>query len=99
MNYKIVVLPGDGIGPEVMREGTQVLMQVAKLYGFGVELEEGIVGGASIDAHRKPLTDSVLKLAKDSDGVLLGAMGGPKWDGLDYSFGLNGPCSRCARSW
>jgi 3-isopropylmalate dehydrogenase len=85
MNYKIVVLPGDGIGPEVMREGTQVLTQAAKLYGFGVELEEGIVGGASIDAHRKPLTDSVLKLAKDSDGVLLGAMGGPKWDGLDYS--------------
>src|SRR3989441_5384650 len=85
MNYKIVVLPGDGIGPEVMREGTQVLMQAAKLYGFGVELEYGIVGGASIDAHRKPLTDPVLKLAKESDSVLLGAMGGPKWDGLDYS--------------
>src|SRR6266516_1146612 len=85
MNYKIVVLPGDGIGPEVMREGTQVLTQAAKLYGFGVELEEGIVGGASIDAHGKPLIDSVLKLAKDSDAVLLGAMGGPKWDGLDYA--------------
>src|SRR3989454_2204188 len=85
MNYKIVVLPGDGIGPEVMREGTQVLTQVAKLYSFGVELEYGIVGGASIDAHGKPLTDSVLKLAKESDAVLLGAMGGPKWDGLDYS--------------
>src|SRR5947207_11428526 len=85
MNYKIVVLPGDGIGPEVMREGTQVLTQAAKLYGFGVELEEGIVGGASIDAHRKPLTDSVLKLAKDSDGVLLGAMGGPEGGGQDYS--------------
>src|SRR5437879_4134404 len=85
MNYKIVVLPGDGIGPELRREGTQVLMQAAKLYGFGVELEEGIVGRACIVAHRKPLTDSVLKLAKDSDVVLLGAMGGPKWDGLDYS--------------
>src|SRR5437667_11474664 len=85
MNYKIVVLPGDGIGPEVMREGTQVLTQAAKLYGFGVELEEGIVGGGSIDAYGKPLTDSVLKLAKESDAVLLGAMGGPKWVGLDYS--------------
>jgi 3-isopropylmalate dehydrogenase len=85
MNYKIAVLPGDGIGPEVMREGTQVLKQVGKLYGFDVELEEGIVGGASIDAHGKPLVDSVLKLAKESDAVLLGAMGGPKWDGLDYS--------------
>src|SRR5213592_1789689 len=85
MNYKIVVLPGDGTGPEVMREGTQVLTQTAKLYGFGVELEESIVDSASIDAHRKPLTDSVLKLAKDSDGVLLRAINDPKWDELDYS--------------
>jgi len=85
MSYKIAVLPGDGIGPEVMGEGIQVLKQCAKIYGFGVELEEGIVGGASIDAHGKPLTDPVLKLAQGSDAVLLGAMGGPKWDGLDYS--------------
>ena len=85
MNYKIAVLPGDGIGPEVMGEGTKVLGQVAKLYGFSVELEQGIVGGASIDAHGKPLIDSVLNLTKQSDAVLLGAMGGPKWDGLDYS--------------
>src|SRR2546425_12459602 len=68
-----------------MAEATKVLQQSAKLYGFGVELEEGIVGGGSIDAYGKPLTDSVLKLAKESDAVLLGAMGGPKWDGLDYS--------------
>ena len=85
MNYKIAVLPGDGIGPEVMEQGTEVLRQIAKLYGFGVELEKGIVGGASIDAHGKPLTDPVLNLCKQSDGVLLGAMGGPQWDGLDYS--------------
>ncbi|MGE5816663.1 MAG: 3-isopropylmalate dehydrogenase, partial [Deltaproteobacteria bacterium] len=85
MNYKIAVLPGDGIGPEVMGEGTQVLQQSAKLYGFGVELEEGVVGGASIDAHGKPLIEPVLKLAQQSDAVLLGAMGGPQWDGLDYS--------------
>jgi len=85
MNYKIAVLPGDGIGPEVMGEGTQVLNQVAQLYGFTATLEPGIVGGASIDAHGKPLTDGVLNLAKQSDAVLLGAMGGPKWDGLDYA--------------
>jgi 3-isopropylmalate dehydrogenase len=85
MNYKVAVLPGDGIGREVMGEATQVLAQAGKLYGFNIELEEGIVGGASIDAYGKPLTDSVLKLAKESDAVLLGAMGGPKWDGLDYS--------------
>ena len=54
MNYKIAVLPGDGIGPEVMREGTQVLNQAAMLHGFKVELEEGVVGGASIDAQASP---------------------------------------------
>jgi len=85
LNYNIAVLPGDGIGPEVVREGSQVLTQIASLYGFQVEFEEGLVGGASIDAYGKPLTDPVLKLAKQSDAVLLGAMGGPKWDGLDYS--------------
>ena len=85
MGYKIAVLPGDGIGPEVVREGTRVITQAAELYGFGVELEDGLVGGASIDAYGKPLTDSTLKLARESDAVLLGAMGGPKWDGLDYS--------------
>jgi len=85
MTYKIAILPGDGIGPEMMAEATQVLQQAGKLYGFSVELEYGVVGGASIDAHGKPLTEPVLKLAKGSDAVLLGAMGGPKWDGLDYS--------------
>ena len=85
MNFNIAVLPGDGIGPEVVREGAQVLKQVAGLYRFQVELEEGVVGGASIDAHGQPLTEPVLKLAKQSDAVLLGAMGGPKWDALDYS--------------
>src|SRR6266542_1504350 len=84
MNYKIAVLPGDGIGSEVMSEGTAVLKQLAQLYGFGLELEPGIVGGASIDAHGKPLIYSVLKLAKDSDAVLLGAMGGPPWESIDY---------------
>jgi 3-isopropylmalate dehydrogenase len=85
LSHKIAVFPGDGIGPEVVREGTELLSRVAKLYDFNVEYEQGLVGGASIDAHGKPLTDPVLKLAKQSDAVLLGAMGGPKWDSLDYS--------------
>jgi 3-isopropylmalate dehydrogenase len=85
MNYRIAVFGGDGIGPEVAREGVEVLKQTAEIYGFAVTVSEGLVGGASIDAYGKPLTDPVLKLAKDSDAVLLGAMGGPKWDGLDYS--------------
>ncbi len=85
MNYKIAVLPGDGIGPEVVKQGTEVLSQVASLYGFYVEYEEGLVGGASIDATGQPLTDSVLQLTQQSQAVLLGAMGGPKWEGLEYS--------------
>lgn len=85
MKFNIAVLPGDGIGPEVMAQGTELLGEVADLYGFKVELQEGIVGGASIDVHGRPLTEAVLDLAKQSHAVLLGAMGGPKWDGLDYS--------------
>lgn len=84
MSYKIAVLGGDGIGPEVTREATEVLQHVAAIAGFDVEITHGLVGGASLDAFGKPLTESVLKLAKESDAVLLGAMGGPKWDGLDY---------------
>jgi 3-isopropylmalate dehydrogenase len=85
VNYKILVLGGDGIGPEVMSEATEVLKHVAALCGFSVELGEGLVGGASIDAHGKPLTDDVLQSARESDAVLLGAMGGPKWDQLEYA--------------
>ena len=85
MNYKIAVLAGDGIGPEVVREGTGVLSQAASIYGFQIQYQEALVGGSSIDATGQPLTDSVLKMAKESHAVLLGAMGGPKWDGLDYS--------------
>ncbi|MDE0028411.1 MAG: 3-isopropylmalate dehydrogenase [Deltaproteobacteria bacterium] len=85
MSHKVAVLPGDGIGPEVVAEAMTVLRQAGDIFGFTVEVEEGLVGGASIDAHGKPLTDEVLALAKSADAVVLGAMGGPKWDGLDYS--------------
>ena len=85
MSHKITVLPGDGIGPEVVAEAMAVLAQAGDIFGFSSDVEEGLVGGASIDAHGKPLTDEVLAMAKSSDAVVLGAMGGPKWDGLDYS--------------
>ena len=86
MNYKIAVLPGDGIGPEVMSGGNRRCSNRRRNCTVSaLSLKQGVVGGASIDAHGKPLIDSVLKLAKESDAVLLGAMGGPKWDGLDYS--------------
>ncbi len=82
--YKVLILPGDGIGKEVVREGLKVLKRVATLAHLVFETKEGLIGGASIDKHGMPITPEVLKMAEDSDAVLLGAVGGPKWDGLPY---------------
>jgi 3-isopropylmalate dehydrogenase len=82
--YKILVLPGDGVGSEVVSEALKVLKRVESAAHLKFEMKEAVVGGASIDTHGVPITDEVLKTAKDSDAVLLGAVGGPKWDGLDY---------------
>jgi 3-isopropylmalate dehydrogenase len=75
---KIVVLPGDGIGPEIMAAARELL---ARLGDF--ELDERLLGGASIDAHGTALTDEVLEACRSSDAVLLAAVGGPKWDSTD----------------
>lgn len=83
--FNIAVLPGDGIGPEIVAEAVKVLKAIGKKFNADFILKEAPVGGASIDAHGVPLTDEVLKLALNSDAVLLGAVGGPKWEGLDYS--------------
>lgn len=83
--YSVAVLPGDGIGPEIMHEAMKVLNAVGKKAGVEFSLTEALVGGASIDAGGVPLTDEVLKLALSSDAVMLGAVGGTKWEGLDYS--------------
>lgn len=78
-------MPGDGIGPEIVGEALKVMHAVGKKFSTEFVATEALVGGASIDAYGKPLTDEVLKLALGSDAVLLGAVGGPKWEGLDYS--------------
>ncbi len=83
--YHIAVLPGDGIGPEIMEEATKVLGVVAERAGVQFEMEEGLVGGAAYDRYGTPLPDEVMKMAAASDAVLLGAVGGPKWEPLDYS--------------
>src|SRR3954464_15680092 len=75
---RIVVLPGDGIGPEIMSAARKVLKKVGDF-----KLEEHLMGGASIDATRTALTDQVLQACKSADAVLLGAVGGPKWDTTD----------------
>jgi 3-isopropylmalate dehydrogenase len=79
---RIVVLPGDGIGPEVTREARRVLEAVAPRHGLKLQFAEETIGGASIDTHGTPLRDEVVALAKQSRAVLLGAVGGPKWDAL-----------------
>ena len=83
--YRIAVLLGDGIGPEIMREAVKVLSVVAERTGVQFEMEEGYVGGAAYERFGTPLPDPVMKLALASDAVLLGAVGGPKWEPLDYS--------------
>jgi 3-isopropylmalate dehydrogenase len=84
-SYRIAVLPGDGIGPEIVREAVKVLRVIEKKYDVRFEVDEALVGGASIDICGSPLKDDVLTLARESDAVLLGAVGGPKWEDLDYS--------------
>jgi len=84
MQYKIAVFPGDGVGPEVTREAMKVVRRVAEVFHLGFEIKEAPFGGASIDKYGKPLTDEILKLARDSDCVFLGAVGGPAWEKVDY---------------
>jgi len=83
--YKITVLPGDGIGPEIMGQAVKVLEVIGRRYNITFDLHEAPVGGASIDRYGVPLTEETLMFAKGSDAILLGAVGGPKWDSLDYS--------------
>jgi 3-isopropylmalate dehydrogenase len=78
MTTRIVTLPGDGIGPEIMAAGLELLAALGEF-----ELDERLIGGASIDAHGTALTDEVLEACKRSDAVLLAAVGGPKWDTTD----------------
>lgn len=83
MTKKVLVLPGDGIGPEIIAEAVKVLNLANSKYNLGLELVDGELGGAAIDKHGVPLADSTLALAREVDAVLLGAVGGPKWDTID----------------
>ncbi len=85
MTKKILVLPGDGIGPEIVAEAVKVLDMLTGGSELDVELDEGLVGGAAYDAVGDPLPEATLALARDADAVLLGAVGGPKWEPLDIS--------------
>ena len=82
---KITVLPGDGIGPEVTREAIRVLETTGRKYDLSFEFQEFAFGGAAIDEYGAPINDELIDAAKASDAVLLGAVGGPKWDNLTGS--------------
>ncbi|MFI3174917.1 MAG: 3-isopropylmalate dehydrogenase [Bacillota bacterium] len=79
-NYKIAVIKGDGIGPEVITEGVKVLDFIEEKFGHTFEFQEVLAGGAAIDATGNCLPEETLTVCQNSDGVLLGAVGGPKWD-------------------
>ena len=83
-NKKLLVLPGDGIGPEVMREVRRVIEWMDRRRHVSFELEEDLVGGASIDARGIAITPDVVDKAKGADAVLFGSVGGPKWDTLGF---------------
>src|SRR5579875_2094073 len=83
-NKKLLVLPGDGIGPEVVREVRRVIDWMDRRRTVSFELEEDLCGGAAIDARKTPITDETIAKAKAADAVLFGSVGGPKWDKLGF---------------
>jgi 3-isopropylmalate dehydrogenase len=83
MTHKILLLEGDGIGPEIVGAAVDVLNALRERFGFQAELEPALMGGAAIDATGDPLPEDTLALARAADAILLGAVGGPKWDRIE----------------
>ncbi len=81
----ILTLAGDGIGPEIMIQAIDVLQAVNNKFALDLTLESGLIGGAAVDATGEPLPEKTLRRAQEVDAVLLGAVGGPKWDGIERS--------------
>ena len=84
MTKKILILPGDGIGQEVTSSMNEVLQYLIDEQNLDFQLSERKVGGSSFDEFGKPLTEDTLDMAKNSDAILFGAVGGPQWDHLDW---------------
>ena len=84
MTKRVLILPGDGIGPEIVAEAVKILDKLAG-DGLALELDEGLIGGAAYDAVGTPLPEATLTMATEADAVLLGAVGGPKWEPLDIA--------------
>ena len=78
----VLLLPGDGVGPEVCNEANKIIKAVANRFNFDILIDEDLIGGVSIDKNKTPITDEVISKAKSSDAIILGGVGGPKWDNL-----------------
>lgn len=85
MSKNILMLPGDGIGPEIVQQANKLMDVLKKDFGFDVNVEHGLIGGAAYDEKGHPLPEETLSLAKAADAILLGAVGGYKWEQLDIS--------------
>ncbi len=83
MTKKVLILKGDYIGPEIVDEAIKVLKKVDQQFSLGIELEEGLLGGAAYDAVGEPCPDETLEKGRQSDAILMGSVGGPKWDEVD----------------
>ncbi|MBO1911278.1 3-isopropylmalate dehydrogenase, partial [Microvirga sp. 3-52] len=80
MKKRVAVLPGDGIGPEVTEAAVKVLQVIGRRFNHTFEIGYGLIGGAAVDEHNNPFPNETIELCQTSDAVLLGAVGGPKWD-------------------
>ena len=78
----VLLLPGDGVGPEVCNEANKIIKAVANRFNLDIFIDEDLIGGVSIDENKTPITDEVIAKAKSSDAIILGGVGGPKWDNL-----------------
>lgn len=85
MSRSVLLLPGDGIGPEIVREAEKVLRRVNERFALDLKFDTALVGGAAIDADGHPLPAATMEKAEKADAILLGAVGGPKWDGLEMA--------------
>ncbi len=85
MKMNIVVFPGDGVGVEIVPQAVAALEAVGRRFGHAFTFQEGMVGGVALDSFGMPLPADTLRMARSADAILLGAVGGPKWEGLDYS--------------
>ena len=85
MSKKLLILPGDGIGPEIGAEAEKVLRQCNTRFDLQLAIEHGALGGGAVDQFGAPLPESTLAAAREADAIVLGAVGGPQWDNLERS--------------